>query len=275
MADKQDPKKIAKQTSLFLDTKIERDKKKLQRAIRKLEETILKNLHVLEVDRDGVFDTKYIKNNIAEAQKLHSKLNTIFEETYNATSKSVIYDAAIAREVKRNVSGIIGESVTYSSVDKDIISALNDNHYVGFLNLGETANVKIVDSLYTTIVAGGSLDELKNGISSALTGKLSKHGRPLVSYTDLYANDAQMEFFQTVNNKKAKDAGLTHFLYYGTIIKTTRPFCKARVGKIFSTPEIESWNSLSWKGKSGNVWANLGGFNCRHHLNAVDPDWES
>jgi hypothetical protein len=179
----------------------------------------------------------------------------------------------IAKEIKKNLKSVIGETVSYSSIDRDMIKVLNDTHFLGFLGLGKAANTRIANALYNTIAGGGTLEKLKESISATLTGKLAKNGRPLTTYTDLYANDAQMEFFQIVNNKKAKDAGLTHFLYYGTIIKKTRPFCKLRVGNIYSTEEIEAWNSMTWKGKSGNVWTSLGGYNCRHHLQAVDPDW--
>jgi len=77
--------------------------------------------------------------------------------------------------------------------------------------------------------------------------------------------------YRTLHTKKANDAGIDKFLYFGSLVKDSRDFCIARAGKIFTRTEIESWNNLRWTGKieGSNVFVTLGGFRCRHHLVAV------
>jgi hypothetical protein len=84
-------------------------------------------------------------------------------------------------------------------------------------------------------------------------------------YAELYAHDGIRNFHQQVTLKKAEDAGVENFLYYGNLINTSRDFCIARVGKTFTKDEIEAMGSLTWQGKSGPPLTNRGGYNCRHH----------
>jgi hypothetical protein len=50
------------------------------------------------------------------------------------------------------------------------------------------------------------------------------------------------------------------FLYAGPADSKTRPFCRARVGKVFTRAEIDSWDN----GQLPNPMLTGGGFNCRH-----------
>ena len=73
------------------------------------------------------------------------------------------------------------------------------------------------------------------------------------------------------------------FFYQGTEIKTTRDFCKVRKGKVITREEALTWGTSSdelggytnkaqgqFNGKNANYnpLVDIGGHNCRHHL-----DW--
>lgn len=83
------------------------------------------------------------------------------------------------------------------------------------------------------------------------------------------------DLFQTVDRgihkALADEAGFAHWVYNGTIIATTRPFCRARVGKPFTEAEVLAWANLEWAGKMPFYDPHLdcGGYNCRHHLSAI------
>jgi hypothetical protein len=85
-----------------------------------------------------------------------------------------------------------------------------------------------------------------------------------------------MRYYTGVNVKKAKDADIETFLYYGDIIRSSRAFCIARVGKLFTVKEIKKWDDdkLTWKGKKpGSTLINRGGYNCRHSWHPCEEEW--
>lgn len=63
--------------------------------------------------------------------------------------------------------------------------------------------------------------------------------------------------------------GLNYAVYSGTLEEDSRPFCVARVNKVYSRTEIKSWENLNFQGKPQfgyDPFVDCGGFNCRHHL---------
>jgi hypothetical protein len=56
------------------------------------------------------------------------------------------------------------------------------------------------------------------------------------------------------------------FLFAGPIDSRTRPFCLARVGKVFTRAAIDAMDN----GQLGNVFLTGGGYNCRHSFLAVE-----
>ncbi len=76
-----------------------------------------------------------------------------------------------------------------------------------------------------------------------------------------------MGFNRAVSMAKAKeDFGPNPlFLYIGPDDKVTRPFCHARVDKVFDQKTIDSWDNGT--DLPANIYC--GGYNCRHHLRPV------
>ena len=260
----------AMQSSKDLEKKILFDQKMFKVSIKKLENKI--------IDMAADFDTEKgkligYKTNIAQAQKIHSDLKTLFDETYGKASiKSVKGYADVAKKIQSNLKEM-GEEAQFTSVDKTMIEALQDQSLDQYAVYGQQAQQKIVSSMYDAVISGGRFSSLVNSISETLTGSLSKQGKPMEQYAELWANDGVMNFHQDVLNKKGEDAGLTSYLYVGNIMLTTRDFCKERVGNIYTKEQVESWNDQKWQGKSGPAMTHRGGYNCRHHWQPVDPEW--
>lgn len=85
--------------------------------------------------------------------------------------------------------------------------------------------------------------------------------------------DTFSEFERISANKNAVLLDLNYAIYGGTLITTSRPFCTARQGKVFTRKEIESWKNLSFDGKPTtgyNPFTQLGGYGCRHKLDWID-----
>tara|TARA_R100001591_G_scaffold14368_2_gene20830 strand:+ start:9788 stop:10696 length:909 start_codon:yes stop_codon:yes gene_type:complete len=100
-------------------------------------------------------------------------------------------------------------------------------------------------------------------------------GNNLRRYASQIAHDSVMQFHGQFTIKKAKDAGLTHFIYTGTLIRDSRQFCRDMLNNRLTEDEIrEKWNSEGWKGKSpGDPFIVRGGYRCRHTWIPTDPDW--
>lgn len=92
-------------------------------------------------------------------------------------------------------------------------------------------------------------------------------GRTLSSLqTEL--STTRMAFQRVVHLEKAKKAGVTQFLYVGPDDDVTRPFCAARVDKVFTLDEITQMDN----GQGLPVEVYGGGYNCRHHWRPVSDD---
>jgi len=93
----------------------------------------------------------------------------------------------------------------------------------------------------------------------------------LKRYSATYAATAYANFDRQINNIKSAEFGIDDFLYSGSLLKDSRPFCVDRVGQTFTKDDVESWQSLSWKGKAEgrDIWTFLGGWNCEHSLSPV------
>ncbi len=96
----------------------------------------------------------------------------------------------------------------------------------------------------------------------------------IVKQFERAAFDSFQTFDRTVQNQIGQELELGYALYSGTEIKTSRAFCKARNGIIYSRALIDSWNSLNWDGKipGADVKEVLGGFRCRHHLSWLSSE---
>lgn len=101
-------------------------------------------------------------------------------------------------------------------------------------------------------------------------------GNNLRRYAGQIAHDSVMQFHGQFTVAKAKESGLEHFTYTGTLVRDSRPFCQSMLNKTLTEKEIRDiWNNRSWKGKStGDPFIVRGGYRCRHTWIPTDPNWE-
>ena len=70
-----------------------------------------------------------------------------------------------------------------------------------------------------------------------LKGKINvevdRVGRSMSGYARQIAHDSVMQFDGQFTIHKAKEAGLKHFKYTGTIVGTTRDFCRRHIGNTY------------------------------------------
>jgi hypothetical protein len=261
-------------TDKWLAARQKRHVKLMEESVEKLQNSLINNLNILKT-KDG--NLEGIKVNLKQAQQMHQRVEALFGEHFNSNVRKMVEDF-------KNAEGIITKSLTFgfetdqaarfTDIDHQIMDTLQDAHYTRIIDVGNQQKEAIVQGMYNHVIAGDEFSSLVNTIEQALLGSsaVGVTGRSLVGYARLYARDSIMNFHRDVALKKAEDIGAEYFLYYGDIIKTTRPFCRRKVGKIYSKKQIQSWTH-PWQGKSGPALTHCGGWNCRHHWQAIKPEW--
>ena len=114
-----------------------------------------------------------------------------------------------------------------------------------------------------------AIDELKQ-----VYGRTSE-GDSFVKYASLLVTDSIMGFDGQLAKFRADELGLTSYLYYGSIIKDSRDFCRKHAGKVYTEEQIRQiWINDPEQGRDqGTPFVVRGGYNCRHSWQPIDPSW--
>lgn len=269
-----DPKAIidsADNVSNDLGAAIKNSRAALKKSMRNLEKRIMSALKDIETGKKG--QLVRTRENLKQLNSIHKKLVVYFDEYYEeGVYKSLKGFERVAKSIEANWPDL-DNAIEYTSIDKDMMEVLANQSLEEFKQFGDTAREHIAKSMYDHVIAGGSFGELVTEVASILGTGIDARGNNMARYAELWANDVLMNFHQAVTLKKASDAGLNYFLYYGNVIETSRQFCIDRAGKVFSEQEIKSWNGMTWRGKSGPPLTRRGGYNCRHHWHPVKRQW--
>jgi len=132
-----------------------------------------------------------------------------------------------------------------------------------FLN-GITGDVDFLDFQlgFRNLILG---NKRVKGVSTA--GELER-------YFDQFAYDSFNQVDAWANKQLASNLNLEHFLYEGSVIKTTRPFCEKRAGKVFSVKETKTWKDdpdlIEKRTKdSYDPLIERGRYRCRHFIKYI------
>ena len=256
--------KVYSNTEKRIDKLLFNSKSMIRTSVRKLEEDIVsRSAAILDIGKAGNIKAQ---KELSQAIKFHGEIAKEFQSRYGTTvqssSKSFL---EVQSAVKSEFKGL-DLPYSFGAADKDMFEALRRSAAGGLQHLGEDAMGKIAQATYSAVITGQSFGSFVKNIKDQM-GSLEK-------YAQTRAHDSLMDYYTDLNIKKASDAGIETFLYYGNIIRASRPFCIARVGMVFTIKQIQGWDKLSWAGKRpGPTLINRGGYNCRHSLHPCEPEW--
>jgi len=191
------------------------------------------------------------------------------EKVYQATLTSVEF-TELEKELRQTINGI------YARADDKEVDKL--------VNRIKKDEVKLKKVRRNSIAGKKLRQKLDNNIQ-VLQSKFAsdRAGENMKRYAGQVLNDSLREFDAQLNLAKSKDAGLTYLKYQGSLIPTSRDFCRLvrngtydiRRNGLFTIDEVKKlWNRRGWTGKkSGNPLIVRGGYNCRHQWSYVNPDW--
>ena len=152
------------------------------------------------------------------------------------------------------------------------------SHINGVYKRSNTAEInELVDFINENKFDNSKKAEIEEAVIKLHTQYASdRAGNDLRRYASQIAHDSVMQFHGQFTVAKAKDAGLTHFRYTGTLVRDSRPFCRDMLNKTLTENEIRDiWNNQGWQGKStGDPFIVRGGYRCRHTWIPTNPDWD-
>ena len=251
------------------------------------EERLINTLYRLEDDviravrqaTGGSLDKTDIRLAIALQPQLRATIENVFlneadlliNDDYNKIAKDVLDEFG--------KMPIPARFKNLTEVDLVTIDALKRQTFEGFEDIAERF-LKEINDLVDFINENKFNPKMKAQVDEAIRKLHTQYasdrsGENLRKYAGQIAHDSVMQFHGQFTIKKAKDAGLTHFRYTGTLIRDSRQFCREMVNKTLTETEIrDMWKRRSWAGKSnGDPFIVRGGYRCRHTWLPTDPNW--
>jgi len=178
-------------------------------------------------------------------------LKVINDEVYQSTIAGRPFDDMVSN-IRSHINGVYKQS-----------NIAEINELVDFINENKFDNAKRA--------------EIEEAVRKLHTQYASdRAGNNLRRYASQIAHDSVMQFHGQFTVAKAKDAGLTHYRYTGTLVRDSRPFCRDMLNKTLTEKEIrDTWNNQGWQGKSiGDPFIVRGGYRCRHTWIPTNPEWD-
>ena len=135
----------------------------------------------------------------------------------------------------------------------------------------ENFGTAIQEVLKDNIAGIGSRSELNKTLRKFIEGTDTEKAF-LNRYIKQTTNDSVMTFNAEYIQTIAEDLDVEYYLYQGTLIEDSRPFCVSRAGRYFTVDQVKAWPNLKgWQGRmagtnSTTIFSYRGGYNCRHQL---------
>ena len=178
-------------------------------------------------------------------------LKVINDEVYQSTIAGRPFEDMV-KNIRQHINGVYQKS-----------NSLEINELVDFINENKFDNAKKTQ-----------VDEAIVKLHTQYAS--DRAGNNLRRYASQIAHDSVMQFHGQFTVAKAKEAGLTHYRYTGTLVRDSRPFCQSMLNRVLTETQIRDiWNNQGWAGKStGDPFIVRGGYRCRHTWIPTDPEWD-
>ena len=262
----------AKSTDLWLDRMASKHQGNLISAIRAVDRRTQTLIRELETSRGRLVSSRA---SLKQAQEIHTQLSIIIGSTvikYADTRIAADLDRVVKRAAQY-LSMLTGKPQSFVGVDRTWINQLKRVNLSEFHHLGEQAVDTIAKTIYEHLMGGARFADLQRAISNEYVGHIDMVGRPMTTHAKRMAFDTVRNHCDQVTAYKAEKIGLKQFIFYGDIIKDSRPFCVKHAGEIMDDKRIALLDKNTWRGKSGPLKTHRGGYNCRHQFVPIQEEW--
>lgn len=235
---------------------------------------LLANVHntrlALKIDRlfDALDDQTLRKINTTFGEDM-LKLTPISGRYYTAMGEPAEIVKSIAEK-----TGFIEQGIGLK--DGKIIKG----GYLDTLTKAPEARQALKDYVTKSVANKKGFQEYLKGMKKIVVGTKTRDGL-MERYYKQFAYDTFNNTDAAINKHYADSLDLTWFVYQGSIIETSRAFCRKRAGKTYNTEETEKWKcdpTLIGKPKGKkcddkyNALIERGRFNCRHSIRYITED---
>ena len=173
---------------------------------------------------------------------------------------------------------ILTKNKTFVTRAKDITDIINrrlginsdgtliKSGYMGGVLEDPSVRNQIKEFAIKSVANGDGLDTTKQSLAKFIKGDQDKLG-VLAKYYKGISYDVYKQIDGLNNKLFGKEFKLKYFIYDGTIIKTSRKFCRKHVGLIFTDEQAADWINdpdLTAIPLNYDPLLDLGGYGCRH-----------
>lgn len=241
----------------FIDLLGNTHEERLLKAIDRLEKQIIGEANKLPTKKGKLFDAQY-------AIKIRSNLRAFMQKEYlGSVHESVLEYAQAEESILEMINDQIDVPLELQRVDKEVIQSLQKMSFQGFQDHAGTVLDELADVVYTSTVTGSDTASVILSLQSKLDKRLRRHAGQM-------AHDSLAQFDATLLKRFGEKAGAEYWEYFGTIINTSRQWCKDHLHRVMSETEIREEWATHWEGKAeGDPFIVRGGFNCRHRWRPV------
>lgn len=252
----------------------------LQPRIRNLIETTFLNEADLIINEEYNKIAKVVLDTFGEMPipKKFKSLTEVDLATINALKTQTFSGFEdIAERFLKVINDEVYQSTIAGRPFEDMVKNIRQ-HINGVYQLSNTREInELVDFINENKFDNAKKTQVDEAISKLHTQYASdRAGNNLRRYASQIAHDSVMQFHGQFTVAKAKEAGLTHYRYTGTLVRDSRPFCQSMLNRVLTEQEIRDiWNNQGWAGKStGDPFIVRGGYRCRHTWIPTDPEWD-
>jgi protein required for attachment to host cells len=122
---------------------------------------------------------------------------------------------------------------------------LVENGYLDSLLKDNAAKNLIKNLSFREVLKGSGFKGFKRGLERLIVGDEQRLGAFRQHYSN-YAYDVFVQVDANSSSMLAKDIGLKHFIYEGTLVEESRDFCRKRAGEVFTLDEAAEWKNDPW-----------------------------
>jgi len=249
----------------------------------KIYSLILDEFYPLFDLKDGVIISSYKNDTLLNSiDELFDKLgNALNRDILTPVINNILNTAKLSGEYYKElgftnnvVNTILNDKVALTrKLGFTVGGNLNKNGYL--YQLGKTAQVRqqLKDYVLSSLTGDVPFLQFQQGFKNLIVGNKNVSGA-MAKYFDQYAVDSFAQIDSFVNKQIAHELNLSHFIYEGSIIKTTRAFCRKRAGKAYKVSDTVTWKDDSTlpdqKTKARyNPLIDRGRYRCRHGIRYI------
>lgn len=180
--------------------------------------------------------------------------NLDYYQNILAENKSLITKA-------KNIASIINRRLGINPYG----SLIKSGYFGGILE-DTTVRNQIKEFAVKSVANGTGFDQYKKDFREFVKGNDDKLG-VLQKYYRNIAYDSYKQIDGLNNKLFGQEFNLKYFVYDGTIIKTTRKFCRKHIGLIFTVEQANEWVNdpdLTAAPLNYDPLVDMGGYACRH-----------